>query len=137
MSSTIPGSIGVLIRELISEVSLLFSQQIELAKTEMGEKVSVAGRHVGAIAVNGAIAFLGAIALLAAVVAGLGAWLNTILPTAVAVWLAPLIVGVVLAFLGYTRIQVTLGNARKEGLAPRETTKSLQENKQWMQEKIS
>lgn len=114
-------SIGSLLRQLTTEICELFSQEVELAKTELGEKASVAARNIGAIAVGGAIMFLGAIALLAATVTGLGALLETFLPDAVAVWLAPLLVGLALALFGYTRVQAGLGNLRREGLVPQET----------------
>ena len=122
---------------LTSEVSLLFHQEVELAKTEMTEKASLVGRSLGAIAVGGAIAFLGALALLAAVVTGVGALLDTFLPTGIAVWLAPLLVGAALAFFGYSRIQTALAGLRHEGLAPKQTQASLQENTQWIKARIS
>jgi Putative Actinobacterial Holin-X, holin superfamily III len=130
-------SLGALIRDLTREISLLFHQEVELAKTELGEKAALAGRSVAAIALGGAIALLGGLALLAAVVTGLGALLDTFLPTGLAVFLSPLVVGAALAFFGYTRIQTALATLRREGLAPKQTTESLQENTQWLKAKIS
>ena len=130
-------SLGALIRDLTREISLLFHQEVELAKTELGEKTALIGRSVAAIAVGGAIALLGALALLAAVVTGLGALLGTFLPTGIAVFLSPLVVGAALAFFGYTRIQTALATLRREGLVPKQTTESLQENTQWLKAKIS
>ncbi len=130
-------SLGMLLRELTSEISLLFHQEVELAKTEISEKASLASRNLTALALGGAIAFLGALALLAAVVTGVGALLGTFLPVGIAVWLAPLLVGAALAFFGYSRIQTALASLRNEGLAPRQTTASLQENTQWLKAKIS
>jgi len=130
-------SLGALIRDLTREISLLFHQEVELAKTELSEKASLAGRSVGAIALGGAIALLGGLALLAAVVTGLGAILDTFLPTGLAAFLSPLMVGAALAFFGYTHIQTALANLRREGLVPKQTTESLQENTQWLKAKIS
>jgi hypothetical protein len=130
-------SLGALIRDLTREISLLFHQEVELAKTELSEKASLAGRSVGAIALGGAIALLGGLALLAAVVTGLGAILDTFLPTGLAAFLSPLVVGAALAFFGYTRIQTALATLRREGLVPKQTTESLQENTQWLKAKIS
>ena len=130
-------SLGALIRSLTREISLLFHQEVELAKTEMSEKASVVGRSVGAIAFGGAIALLGGLALLAAVITGLGALLGTFLPTGVAVWLSPLLVGAALSFYGYSRIQTALATLRHEGLVPKQTTQTLQENTQWLKAKIS
>jgi hypothetical protein len=130
-------SLGALIRELTREVALLFHQEVELAKTEMSEKAALVGRSAAAIALGGAIALLGGLALLAAVVTGLGALLDTFLPTGVAVWLSPLLVGAALTFYGYSRIQAALATLRHEGLAPKQTTQTLQENTQWLKAKIS
>jgi hypothetical protein len=130
-------SLGTLIRELTREISLLFHQEVELAKTEISEKAALVGRSVGAMAIGGAIALLGGLALLAAVVTGLGALLDRFLPTGVAVWLSPLLVGAALAFYGYARIQTALATLRLEGLVPKQTTESLRENTQWLKAKIS
>jgi hypothetical protein len=130
-------SLGALIRDLTREISLLFHQEVELAKTELGEKTALVGRSVAAIALGGAIALLGGLALLAAVVTGLGAILDTFLPTGLAAFLSPLVVGAALAFFGYTHIQAALATLRREGLVPKQTTESLQENTQWLKAKIS
>ena len=130
-------SLGALIRELTREVSLLFHQEVELAKTELSEKAALVGRSVAAIALAGTIALLGGLALLLAVIAGLGALLDTFLPTGVAVWLSPLLVGAALSFYGYSRIQTALATLRHEGLVPKQTTQTLQENTQWLKAKIS
>jgi hypothetical protein len=130
-------SLGTLLRELTSEVSLLFRQEVELAKTEMTEKAATVGRNVSAVAVGGAIAFLGALALLAAAIAGLGALLDTFLPAGIAAWLSPLLVGGALAVLGYSRIQTALATLRSEGLAPKQTKESQQENTHWIKARIS
>ena len=130
-------SLGALIRELTREVALLFHQEVELAKTEMSEKAALVGRSAAAIALGGAIALLGGLALLLAVIAGLGALLDTFLPTGVAVWLSPLLVGAALTFYGYSRIQTALATLRREGVVPKQTTATLQENTQWLKAKIS
>jgi len=130
-------SLGTLLRELTGEISLLFRQEIELARTEVTEKVTVAGKAVGALALGGAIALLGALALLAAVVTGLGAILDTFMPTGLAAFLALLIVGAAMALFGYSRIKTALATLQGEGLAPRQTAQTLQENTQWLKAKIS
>jgi hypothetical protein len=130
-------SLGALIRELTREVALLFHQEVELAKTELSEKAALVGHSVAVIAFGGAIALLGGLALLLAVIAGLGALLDTFLPTGVAVWLSPLLLGAALTFYGYSRIQAALATLRNEGLAPKQTTQTLQENTQWLKAKIS
>ncbi|HEY2290119.1 MAG TPA: phage holin family protein [Thermoanaerobaculia bacterium] len=130
-------TIGQLLKELTHESSTLLKQEVDLAKTEMSEKASRVGANLGEVAVGGAVAFLGAIALLLAVVYGLTSLLSKFISLGVAAWLAPLIVGVVLAAVGYSLVKKALATLKQEGIAPQRTTQSLQENKAWLKQKIS
>ena len=130
-------SIGQLLKELTQESSTLLKQEVNLAKTEMSEKASRVGVNLGSVAVGGAVALLGAIALVLAAVYGLGAILNNFLSPETASWLAPLIVGGILAAVGYSMIKKALETLKRESLAPEKTTQSLQENKEWLRQKIS
>jgi len=129
-------SLGELLKELSTETSDLLRKEVELAKTEFSEKASRVGGDVGAIAMGGAMALAGGLALMLAAVYGLTALLDTFLPLGVAVWLAPLIIGGVLVLLGYGRIKKAMDDLKNTSLAPRQTTQSLQENKQWLKAKI-
>lgn len=130
-------SIVQLLRELTTATRTLLKQEVDLAKTEMSEKASRVGANLGSVAVGGAVAFLGAIALLLAVIYGLGAILNNFLSPETASWLAPLIVGGILAAVGYSLIKKALETLKRESLTPQRTTQSLQENKEWLKQKIS
>lgn len=130
-------SIGQLLKELTQESSTLLKQEVSLAKTEMSEKASRVGANLGEVAVGGAVAFLGAIALLLAVVYGLTSILNNFMPQDVASWLAPLIAGGILAAVGYSLIKKALATLKQESITPQRTTQSLQENKEWLKQKIS
>jgi uncharacterized integral membrane protein len=130
-------SIGQLLKELTQESSTLLKQEVNLAKTEMSEKASRIGANLGEVAVGGAVALLGAIALLLAAVYGLTSILNNFMNQEVAVWLAPLIVGLILAAVGYSLIKKALATLKQESITPQRTTQSLQENKEWLKEKIS
>jgi putative superfamily III holin-X len=130
-------SIGQLLKELTQESSTLLKQEVNLAKTEMSEKASRVGANLGEVAVGGAVALLGAIALVLAAVYGLGAILNNFLSPETASWLAPLIVGGILAAVGYSMIKKALETLKRESLTPEKTTQSLQENKEWLKQKIS
>lgn len=130
-------SIGQLLKELRDETTTLLRQEVDLAKTEMSEKASRFGTNVGALAVGGAVLFLGALALLAAVVYGLTSLLDQFMSLGVAIWLAPLLVGLVLAGIGYSLTKKALDTLKQESLAPRKTAQSLQENKEWLKSKMS
>lgn len=129
-------SIGQLLKELRDETTTLLRQEVDLAKTEIGEKASRVGSNLGSLALGGAVAFLGALALLAAVVYGLTSFLDQFMSVGVAIWLAPLIVGIVLAAVGYSLVNKALATLRQESLTPRRTTQTLQENKEWLKSKL-
>lgn len=129
-------SIGQLLKELRDETTTLLRQEVDLAKTEMTEKASRVGSNLGSLALGGGVAFLGSLALLAAVVYGLTSLLDQFMSLGVAVWLAPLIVGVILAAVGYSLIKKALETLKQESLAPRRTTETLQENKEWLKSKM-
>lgn len=130
-------SIGQLLKELRDETTTLLRQEVDLAKTEMSEKASRFGTNVGALALGGAVLFLGALALLAAVIYGLTSLLDQFMSVGVAIWLAPLLVGLVLAGVGYSLTKKALDTLRQESLTPKKTTQSLQENKEWLKSKMS
>ena len=130
-------SLGQLLKELTSETTTLLKQEVDLAKTEMSEKASRVGTNLGSLAVGGGVALLGALALLAAAIYGLTSILDQFMSLGVAVWLAPLIIGLILAAVGYSLVKKALETLKRESLAPQKTTESLQENKEWLKQKIS
>jgi uncharacterized membrane protein YqjE len=129
-------SLGQLIKELTSETSTLLRQEVELAKAEMSEKVSRVGTNLAAVGVGGAVALLGAMALVAAATLGLVSLFDNFMSPEVAVWVAPLLVGAVLAGIGYAMIKKAMTTLRQESITPKKTTQTLQENKEWLKSKI-
>jgi len=129
-------SLGQLLKELSAETTTLLKQEVDLAKTEMGEKASRVGANVGAVAVGGAILFAGALALLFAAVNGLTEILAHFVSITVAAWLSPLLLGIVLGAIGYGRVKQALVVLKQESVTPRRTTQSLQENKEWLKSKM-
>jgi len=125
-------SIGQILKDLTHELQTLFRQEVELAKTEMGEKASRVGTNVGAVAAGGAVAFAGALALLAALVRGFAILLEHFMSPNVAEWLSPLLIGVVLAAIGLGMMKKAIATLKHETVTPEKTTQSLQENKEWL-----
>ena len=116
-------SLGDLFKDLVQEVTTLVRQELNLAKTEMGEKAGKIGRHVAFLAAGGAIAYAGLLALLAAVVlllVQLG--LNS--------WLAALLVGVGVAGVGGALVMSGVNALKNADLTPRETMESLEDVKE-------
>lgn len=130
-------SLGTLIRDLRDETTILLRQEVSLAKAEMNEKVSRVSRNAVAAIVGGAIAFAGFILLLFAGGAGLAIGLEEAgVAEETAAWLGPLIVGIVVAIIGYVMFQKGLSTIRRTSMMPDKTIESMQRNKEWMKEKM-
>src|SRR5206468_4214682 len=108
-----PASFAALFRGLIDCTQTLFRQEMRLARAEMSEKAREAGRNTAAVAAGGAVALLGGFALVLAACGGLySLLLSANVSPGVAMWVAPLIVGVVVAGIGYAMIQKGLSTLR-------------------------
>ena len=130
-------SFGQLLKELSLESRDLVQQEIALAKAEMTEKASRVGRNIAYLAVGGLIAYAGFMVLLLAASWGLREALNETMPDNIAMWLAPLIVGFVVAIVGYILVQKGITTLKNTSLAPRQTIQSIRENKQWLQDRMT
>jgi len=119
-------SLGDLFAELATETSTLVRQEVQLAKTELTQKVTSAGKDAGMIGAGGALAYAGLLAIIAAVIIGLGHLIGM-------GWSA-LIVGLVVVGIGYVLIQQGLNALKRIDPAPRETIESLKEDKEWVKE---
>ncbi len=127
-----------LLKELRDESIRLFRQEITLAKTEMSEKASHTGRNIGYLAAGGLVAYAGVILLLMALTVGLYVALVAMdVSHATAGWLAPLIVGGIVTAIGYGLVQKALSTLKQESLKPERTVETLQDNKNWIKEKVS
>ena len=116
-------SLGELFSELSQETTTLIRQEKNLAKTEMSQKASRVGKDVGFMAAGGAVAYAGLLAIIAGVIALLG----LVIP----LWLSALLVGLVVAAIGYFLVKRGLDALKQEDLAPRETIETLKEDKEW------
>jgi hypothetical protein len=135
--TTNSNSIPNLLRDLRDETTTLLRQEVALAKTEMKENVSRATSHVVHIAVGGFVAYAGIIVLLIGIGHLLGALLiRAGLDEQVAQWLAPTIVGLVVAIIGWIMLSKAKNAMANESIAPRQTIDSIRENKQWAQSKL-
>jgi uncharacterized membrane protein len=127
-----------LLKELRDESIRLLRQEFALAKTEVSDKAARTGRNVGYLAGGGLIAFAGALVLLMAVVVGLYVALTALgLSHATAGWLSPLIIGGIVTAIGYILVQKALTTLKNEPLAPERTVETIQDNTQWIKEKVS
>jgi hypothetical protein len=121
-------SIANLLSDLASETVLLFRQELALLKAELHEKFSAFGQGATALGAGAVLAFSGWLVLLAAAVLGIA--------TALAPWLAALIVAVAVLAIG--GILMLLGKKRfdKQSLMPKRTMRSLREDEEWLRERL-
>jgi hypothetical protein len=124
-------TLGQLLKELSSETQDLLQQEIELAKAEFSEKTARVTRHAISLMVGGLVLYAGFLAIIAAASYGLMELLNERLSNETAIWLAPLIVGGVVALVGYGLVHQAIVTLKSESLAPRQTIQSIRENTQW------
>lgn len=131
-------SLSGLIRELRDETTTLLRQEVALAKTEISEKASKFGRNAAYLAVGGLVAYAGFMFILLTIMRLIFSGLiQAGLSEAVASWLAPAIIGLVVAGIGYALVQKAINTFSREPLAPEKTIQSLKEDKQWTQDKFS
>ena len=132
-----PNSIPGLLRELRDDAGTLLKQQVTLAKVELKENVSRLGGHVAKIAVGGVVTLIGATVLFI----GLGQLLGVLLEAAglsddTAQWLGPVIVGLVVAVIGWALLSKARKALAHESITPRQTIESLKADQQWAQNKL-
>jgi uncharacterized membrane protein YqjE len=117
-------SVGELIGNISNDLSQLFRQEVELAKVELKEEASKAGKAAGMLGAAGFAGYLVVILLTGALVAALS---NVMDPG----W-AALIVAVLWGIVG----AVLYANGRKKlktvDPTPRRTVDTLKEDAQWL-----
>jgi hypothetical protein len=118
--------------DLWRETTTLVHNEAELAKAEISEKVSQVTTGAGEIAAGGAILFAGFIVLLFAAVGAL----ELMIPSEHAIWLAPLIVGLVVMIIGYIALARGKKQMKSESLAPQRTMESLRRDARLAKEHV-
>lgn len=131
-------SFGELFGRLRDETTTLFRQEVRLAKAETMEKAEIYGRNGAILGVGGALGFAAALFILASLSIALEPLLVTVgLTPITAEWLSPLIVGVVVAIVAYVLVRKGVAALKSESPVPGQTIDSLQENKEWLKQKLS
>lgn len=122
-------SLGELFSELSQEASTLFRQEVQLAKVELSQKASKMGKEAAFIGAGGAIAYAGFLALIAAAIFGFAEFMP--------IWLSALLVGVVVAGIGYVLMQKGISALKEINPAPRRTIETLKEDKEWLKQQVT
>jgi uncharacterized membrane protein len=124
-------SIGELFGQLTQDMTLLVRQEVQLARTEMSEKISRVAANLVSVGAGGFVAYLGGLALVGALILAIRDLANISLA-----W-SSLIVGAVLAIIGYVMLQRGLKELKRVDLAPRRTVETLKDDVQWAKEQTS
>jgi len=122
-------SLGDLFGDLARDMGTLVSQEVTLARTEITETASRVGKDVAMLAVGGFVAYAGLLAIIAAVI-------FLIWDQGVPLWLSALIVGAIVAGIGYVLVQRGITALKHQDFTPRQTIASLKEDTQWAKEQI-
>lgn len=119
-------SLGELFSDLAGQTSSLVRQEIDLARTEMTQKLSRFGSEAGLIGLGAVLALGGYLALVACLVLALGIWLP--------LWASALIVAVLFLGIGALFIQQGLSAIKRIDPTPRQTIATLKEDAAWAKE---
>ena len=130
-------SLGSLFKELRDGLMRLVRQELELARAELAESVRSVARHAGLLGAGVAVGLLGAMAVVAALGIGAAVLLDLWLPVAVAIWLGPLLVGVILLLVSMGMVQAGRSRLGGDSLRPRLTEKTLKENREWIRDRLT
>lgn len=123
-----------LVSDLAREISDLVRQEMALARAEMSEKISQATSGVTSLAAGGMILLISLFFLAEALVFGIAAILQIWLDASVAAWLAPLLVGLLAAVIGWVLLSKGRSNLQPRNLAPQRTMDSLQRDEELVKE---
>lgn len=117
-------SLGELFSDLSQKTSLLIRQEVQLAKTELSQKASQAGRAGAMLGAGGVVANAALLTLVATIVL-------LLVQLGLDAWAAAGLMAVVLAGIGYLLVRSGLQQLRQP-LAPVETVDSIKETAQWL-----
>ncbi len=123
-------SIGELFGQLTQDMTLLVRQEVQLARTEMTEKLSKLTANLISVGAGGFVAYLGGLALMAALILAVRDLANISLA-----WSA-LIVGGILAIVGYVMLQRGLRELKRTELAPRRSVENIKDDVQSIKDDV-
>jgi uncharacterized membrane protein len=97
----------------------------------MSDKISRVTANLVSVGAGGFVAYLGGLALVAALILAIRDLAN------ISLALSALIVGAVLAIVGYVMLQKGMKELKRVDLAPRRTVETLKDDVQWAKEQRS
>lgn len=130
-------SVADLVKDLRDETINMVRQQIELAKTETSEKVSVYSKNISSVAIGAGVLYAGMFFLLGAfTLAEYVIFIAVGLTPFVSLWLAPLITGVIVSLVGWSMVSGSMRKLKQTSILPGKLAHSIKEDRQWIQRKL-
>ena len=129
-------SLAALFTGFSRETSALIRQEAALVRAEVAEKINQAGSGIALLAAGGGLVLVSLFFLVQALVFGVVALLDIWLPAEIAVWLAPLLVGLLAALIGWVLLRGGLSRLRATSLAPTRTAASLRRDTNLVREHV-
>lgn len=130
-------SISQLLRDLVQDFRSLMRGELDLLKAELRDRFGRLEKALVLFAVGGAVVLAAALTLLYALNMGLTALFALFMPVSVAVWLAPLTLAALFGVAGAMVLKNGAKVMRTTDWMPTHTQQSLQEDKRWLQTKVS
>jgi len=124
-----PEGLGSLITGIIKDLQDLLRAEVQLAKTELKEDVTAAGKGIGYIAGGAMIGLVSFIFLMLAVTYLLDKWVDR--------WVGAAIVGVVLAVIAAILAMSGKRKLSAGNMKPEQTIETLKEDQEWAKQQIN
>ena len=117
-----------MISDLAGDLRTLVRQEFNLARAELSEKASEAKSGAVSLGVGGAILHAGALVLAAMIVLGFALVLRTWMDTLSALFVSSILVGGILAVVGYAMVKGGARHLSPNHFVPRKTVHSIQQD---------
>jgi VIT1/CCC1 family predicted Fe2+/Mn2+ transporter len=130
-------SVADLVKDLRDETINMVRQQVELAKTETSEKISVYSKNFSSVAIGAGVLYAGLLFLLGAFTfAEYAIFIALGLTPFVSLWLAPLITGVMVSLIGWSMVSSSMRKIKQTSILPDKLVHSIKEDRQWIRRKL-
>jgi VIT1/CCC1 family predicted Fe2+/Mn2+ transporter len=122
-------SLGTIISDLLQDIRLLFTQEIDLAKRELQQKVNAVSKSAVSIVIGAVLAIGGLFVLLAALVLVLDLFMPA--------WVAAFVLALVLLVIGGIVLFLGVQKLKNMSYVPERTVKTVEEGVQRVKERVT
>lgn len=120
-------SIADLFRSLVDDTQRLVRDEIALARTELTDKARFAAHQSLLVVIGAVLAIVGSVALFAALTLGLAHALTPLAGREAALWISPLLVGLIVGGGGAALLYRGVSRLRSESFTLDKTAQSLKD----------